>query len=157
MTNITNTYSNNTNNKTEDESTLKNINCLQSNLQAFETKYYSFQFSNQNGFPPEHYNFIFEIDNGNRKEIFYLIENNLIGSFSEIPLISDARFYLMKQDYKFEIKIQAQAKIIVNIKIEYYKGPYFNNDYTDSFILDCRGLVIEKPQNTNIDQIISKR
>jgi hypothetical protein len=117
--------------------------CAETKMKTFQTKYFHFNMSGQLGFPPEAYNFYFEIDNGVRKEIVALIEQNYFGSYSEIPLYSDAKLFLMNNDFNFKVKFTAQTDISIKIKIKYFESIFINSNYADSMIYDCRKAIKE--------------
>ena len=126
--------------------------CAETKLNTFQTKYFSFDMKNQLGFPPETYNFYFEIDNGVRKEIVTFIESNYFGSYSEIPLYTDAKLFLMKNDFTFKVKFQAQTKVTIKIKIRYFNSVFLNVNYTNSMLYDCRNAVKELDDYEDIEK-----
>lgn len=144
------TINNSTNTNTTNKSTgfvrdprfIYEIPCLTVSVRAYEVKYINFDMSRQNGFLPDHYDFIFKVKQkvGSSSSSFYMFEKNYYGTYGEVPLFPDAKLYLMRNDYKFTIKILAQEDISVSIFIQYFQGAFFSYYYNNT-ILNCESLV----------------
>jgi hypothetical protein len=134
------------------------MTCFETIINQDHTVFLDLDFSAQNGFSPDQYMILFKIKSlltGN-SEVINLFENNLYGSYNEIPLMPDARFYIMKENFKFTIRILAVHQIEITIMTQYYKSPYFNDFYSNK-IIDCDKFITQRVQNKTIQDILSTK
>jgi hypothetical protein len=133
--------------------------CFETTVKQDRTVFIDLDFSQQNGYPPDHYMILFKIKSllTGKTEVLNLFENNLFGSFNEIPLAPDASHYIMKEDFKFTIKLTATHDIDLSILTQYYEGPYFNDYYDNNTILDCSSFITLRPNNQTTDDLLSNK
>jgi hypothetical protein len=134
------------------------MTCYEDTIEQGDTVLFDLDFSKQNGYPPDHYMILIKIKSllTDKTEVINLFENNQYGSYNEIPLMPDARYFIMKEDFKFTIRVMAVHSIKLSILTQYYKGPYFNNFYTNT-IKDCRTFVTRQRNNSTIqDNLVTK-
>ena len=109
----------------------------------------NFNFSNIIGFSPDHYDLEFNITETKTQitNSFKLFKNYTVDGFSQIPLIPEARFYLMKNDFNFTLKILLLKNVNLTISLLFYDSPFYNT----SVNYNCSNYVKEVESN-NITQ-----